>query len=175
MTKSRGVGVAGGVRLGPYTIGGGAGAMGRKTTRRTKRQAPKSRKTSVKRKPSSNPVGRKTSVGRKKSISRKPSSNSVGRKTSVGRKKSTQSKSRGISMTHKAGCTYKKGKCTCRKWRKGQSHLKKYLNRPSPPFPANKHCGKVKRGNDGKMWVSVKNVKGICRWVRKAGRKTKRK
>jgi len=44
----------------------------------------------------------------------------------------------------------------------------KYLNRPSPPHPANQHCGEVKKGNDGKMYKSVPNKKGICTWKKVA-------
>jgi len=42
----------------------------------------------------------------------------------------------------------------------------KYANRPSPPFPANKHCGETKKGNDGNTYKSVKNKNGICAWRR---------
>lgn len=41
---------------------------------------------------------------------------------------------------------------------------KKYLERDSPPFPANKCVSKIKRGNDGKMWISVKALNGVARW-----------
>ena len=41
---------------------------------------------------------------------------------------------------------------------------KKYLERPSPPFPANECCGQVMQGNDGRMYISVADVRGICRW-----------
>jgi len=44
----------------------------------------------------------------------------------------------------------------------------KYLNRPSPPHPANKHCGKTKKGNDGKMYKSVPNKNGVCTWKKVA-------
>ena len=42
----------------------------------------------------------------------------------------------------------------------------KYTTRPSPPYPANQ-CppGSVRKGNNGKMFKSTPNVKGICRWV----------
>jgi hypothetical protein len=42
----------------------------------------------------------------------------------------------------------------------------KYATRPSPPFPANKHCGEVKKGNDGNMYKSVANKNGVCAWRR---------
>jgi len=41
---------------------------------------------------------------------------------------------------------------------------KKYLTRDSPPFPANEHCGEIKKGNDGKMYKSVPDKNKICRW-----------
>ena len=40
----------------------------------------------------------------------------------------------------------------------------KYQNRPSPPYKANKYCGKTMEGNDGNMYKAVKNSKGICQW-----------
>ena len=41
---------------------------------------------------------------------------------------------------------------------------KKYTERPSPAFPANECCGQIMEGNDGKMYISVADVRGICRW-----------
>jgi hypothetical protein len=41
---------------------------------------------------------------------------------------------------------------------------KKYLTRPSPPFPANECCGQIMMGNDGQQYVSQPNVTGVCRW-----------
>lgn len=41
---------------------------------------------------------------------------------------------------------------------------KKYLTRDSPPYPANKHCGETKKGNDGKMYTAVPDKNKICRW-----------
>jgi len=46
------------------------------------------------------------------------------------------------------------------------SHLKKYKERNSPPYPANKCCGQTRSGNDGKMYHSVAASNGICRWQR---------
>lgn len=44
------------------------------------------------------------------------------------------------------------------------SMLKKYLSRPSPPYPA-QHCpNKVKQGNDGRRYRSVADKRGIYRW-----------
>lgn len=44
--------------------------------------------------------------------------------------------------------------------------LKKYVTRPSPPYPANECCGRTLAGNDGARYVSVPNKNGVCRWVR---------
>lgn len=41
---------------------------------------------------------------------------------------------------------------------------KKYIERDSPPLPANDYCGKEMKGSDGKIYSSVKNNKGICQW-----------
>jgi len=41
---------------------------------------------------------------------------------------------------------------------------KKYVNRPSPPFPGNKCCGQIMVGNNGSMYKSVPNKNGICAW-----------
>jgi hypothetical protein len=45
----------------------------------------------------------------------------------------------------------------------------KYTTRDSPPFPANQCCGETKRGNDGKMYRSVPNYRGICTWRKGRG------
>jgi hypothetical protein len=42
--------------------------------------------------------------------------------------------------------------------------LKKYTTRPSPAFPANECCGQEMMGNDGNVWKSMPNAKGICSW-----------
>jgi hypothetical protein len=47
-----------------------------------------------------------------------------------------------------------------------KNNATKYLNRPSPPYPANDYCGKNKRGNDKNMYTSKKNKNGVCRWVK---------
>ena len=44
--------------------------------------------------------------------------------------------------------------------------LKKYKDRPSPPYPANENCGKTMKGNDGLMYKSVANKAGVCSWRR---------
>ena len=41
---------------------------------------------------------------------------------------------------------------------------KKYLSRPSPPYSANKCCGKTMTGNDGAKYIAAQNAFGICAW-----------
>lgn len=40
----------------------------------------------------------------------------------------------------------------------------KYTSRPSPPYPANDCKGETKKGNDGNMYISKSNAKGIFQW-----------
>lgn len=40
----------------------------------------------------------------------------------------------------------------------------KYSSRPSPPYPANEHCGETMKGNDGRMYTSVPDKNKVCRW-----------
>lgn len=44
----------------------------------------------------------------------------------------------------------------------------RYTTRGSPPFPANQCCGETKRGNDGAMYRSIPNIRGICTWRKAA-------
>ena len=61
-----------------------------------------------------------------------------------------------------------KHKWTAKKAKLNQSKtLKKYANRPSPPYPANNYCGRQKRGNNGKMYLSKPNKNGVCSWKKK--------
>ena len=41
---------------------------------------------------------------------------------------------------------------------------KKYSERKSPPYPANKNCGKKMAGNDGNMYESKPNKNNVCSW-----------
>ena len=41
---------------------------------------------------------------------------------------------------------------------------RKYNERKSPPYPANKNCGKQMKGNDGNMYESKPNKNNICSW-----------
>merc|ERR1739848_751483 len=57
----------------------------------------------------------------------------------------------------------KKDPSDCVKQTKG-----KYVSakRKGPPYPANECCGETKMGNNGMMYVSKPNEKGICRWYK---------
>ena len=44
--------------------------------------------------------------------------------------------------------------------------LKKYKNRKSPPYPANKNCNKKMKGNDGIMYISKPNKNNVCSWIK---------
>ena len=44
------------------------------------------------------------------------------------------------------------------------SNLKKYINRPGPPYPAQNCKNHEKKGNDGKMYKSTSNKNGIFSW-----------
>jgi predicted DNA-binding WGR domain protein len=45
-----------------------------------------------------------------------------------------------------------------------QTGIKKYMERPSPPYSAADCCGMIMKGNDNRDYISVKNVNGICTW-----------
>lgn len=47
-----------------------------------------------------------------------------------------------------------------------EQSLKKYVSRPSPPFPANQCCGLVMTGNDGLQYISKAASNGVCRWIK---------
>jgi hypothetical protein len=51
---------------------------------------------------------------------------------------------------------------------------KKYIQRSSPPYPAQECPNKKMKGNDGKMYISRDSILGIWRWqpikTRKAGK-----
>jgi hypothetical protein len=40
----------------------------------------------------------------------------------------------------------------------------KYLQRNSPSYPANDYCNRIKKGNDGKMYISMPNKNKVCSW-----------
>lgn len=64
--------------------------------------------------------------------------------------------------------TLKQGKCVA-------STQKKYTSRPSPPYPANDCKGKELRGNDGQLYKSIANARGVYSWKPVAGTSTTRK
>jgi hypothetical protein len=43
---------------------------------------------------------------------------------------------------------------------------KKYVERPSPPYPANECRGKIMQGNNGEMYISKPISTGVYRWVK---------
>ena len=57
----------------------------------------------------------------------------------------------------------KKEKLGCVEQTKGKYASAK---RKSPPYPANECCGETKMGNNGLMYVSKPNKKGICKWYK---------
>ena len=48
------------------------------------------------------------------------------------------------------------------------SHLKKYANRPSPPYPANECRNKTMTGNDGNIYASIPDKRGRFTWKKKS-------
>lgn len=48
-----------------------------------------------------------------------------------------------------------------------KSLTKKYMERPSPKFPAGKLCGVTLKGNDGNMYISVKSG-SFCVWIKQS-------
>ena len=45
-----------------------------------------------------------------------------------------------------------------------KSNLKKYVNRPGPPYPAQNCKNHVKKGNDGNKYKSTSDKNGIYKW-----------
>ena len=45
-----------------------------------------------------------------------------------------------------------------------RQNAKKYMDRPSPPVPANECCDQEMVGNDGSMYVSRADKNGRCAW-----------
>jgi hypothetical protein len=45
-----------------------------------------------------------------------------------------------------------------------QMFTKKYRDRKSPAYPANKMCGQTRLGNDDNLYISKPNKNGICSW-----------
>ena len=54
-------------------------------------------------------------------------------------------------------------------------YTKKYVKRPSPPFPANKCKNMTKKGNNSKFFKSTADKKGVYKWIAlKSVNKTKK-
>ena len=52
----------------------------------------------------------------------------------------------------------------CKGFAKTLKLQKKYISRPSPPYSANKYCGKTMKGNDNKLYKSIPNKNKVCSW-----------
>jgi len=75
----------------------------------------------------------------------------------LGTKVNGKSASLKSSKSSKASKSSVSGSCA-------KQTTKKYTDRPSPPFPAADCPRQVKKGNNGKTYESVANVKGIYSW-----------
>lgn len=78
-------------------------------------------------------------------------------------KRALKSKTNPLNLTDKERKDFEK---KLEQVKGGKLATKKYAKRVSPPFPANDFCGKKKKGNDGKMYISKPNKNGVCRWVK---------
>jgi hypothetical protein len=57
----------------------------------------------------------------------------------------------------------RKSKAKCKK-----QNTKKYMSRPSPPYPARLCFGQTKKGNDGNMYISqITPNYSYVRWIKK--------
>jgi hypothetical protein len=125
--------------------------VSRKLSRKKSRKVTKKVSRKLSRKKSSK-VSRK--IYRKKSkrlLSRNSKKVSRRQSTKVSRKVSRKKiKKVSRKVSRKSGCK--------------RSDHKKYFSRPGPPFPANQCCDKIKSGNDGIMYKSIRNSKGVCSW-----------
>ena len=94
-------------------------------------------------------VSRKTSR-KSKRVSRK--SRKTSRKSRKTSRKSKRVSRKSSGSSRKSGCV--------------RQTRKKYLNRQSPSYPANKCCNEEIEGNDGNMYVSKRDKNGVCKWVK---------
>ena len=46
-----------------------------------------------------------------------------------------------------------------------RQYTKKYMERPSPPYPASECIGTIKVGNDGNLYISKQYASGEGRWI----------
>ncbi len=91
---------------------------------------------------------------KKRSVRRSKVKKSPGKKRSLVKRspKTTKKSVRKSKVASPRGCT--------------PQHTSKYTSRPSPPYPANECCNRQMRGNDGNMYVSKMDKKGICKWIK---------
>jgi hypothetical protein len=54
-------------------------------------------------------------------------------------------------------------------------NTRKYLNRPSPPYPAAECPGKIMKGNDGNYYISQGSLFAPHRWIKYSKNKKTRK
>lgn len=96
-------------------------------------------------------------ISRKRRVSKRKSS--TRRKVSKKYRKSCKSLKRydGIIFTKKSKKKTDGSSCV-------KSSLKKYTHRPGPPYPAQNCPGAFRRGNDLKLYRSVKDKNGIYKW-----------
>ena len=141
----------------------------RSKKRRSKKRRSKKRRSKKRRSKKRRSKKRKSKRRSKKRRSKKRRSK---KRRSKKRKSKRRSKKRRSKKKAKAKSKGKKGNLDNYRRPKGRPKDKdkemqkqaKYQNRPSPPYKANKYCGKTMEGNDGNMYKSVKNAKGICQW-----------
>jgi hypothetical protein len=70
------------------------------------------------------------------------------------------------SRTRRSSSGSRRGRCV-------RQTSARYTTRGSPPFPANQCRGETKRGNDGTMFRSTPNIRGICTWRKVASKRSR--
>ena len=121
-------------------------------------------KSKCKSKRKSRKAKRKSRKSKRKSRKAKRKSKRKSRRKSRKSKRKSKRKSRKAKRKSRKAKSYRRPKGRPKRKDKVTQKQGKYMNRPSPPYKANKYCGKVMEGNDGNMYRSVKNKKGICQW-----------
>jgi hypothetical protein len=112
----------------------------------------------------------KKSVKRNKSNSKKPRVKSVSKskpkvksvskaKPKLKSVKKAKAKVKSVSKAKPKAKSVSKSNSGC-----VEQFTKKYQERPSPAYPANKCCGESKRGKDGLMYESRADKNGVCTW-----------
>jgi len=112
----------------------------------------------------------KKSVKRNKSNPKKPSVKSVKKvKAKVKSVSKVKAKVKSVKKVKAKVKSVSKAKPKIKSVSKSDSgcveqFTKKYQERPSPAYPANKCCGESKRGKDGLMYESRADKNGVCTW-----------